>query len=121
MWSVKKASLDPRVASDPIEVLSRRHRLPRPYTRMLQRAPGCAAEPATNPWRSFGLGGPAESISKLDLALRMHARLQVRCRGQWAAAPVAMCLPTPTRRPLALRMAHVPSALCPTGTIGTTV
>ncbi|KAG1652377.1 hypothetical protein FOA52_005563 [Chlamydomonas sp. UWO 241] len=41
MWSVKKAARDPTALSTPIEIISRGHRLPKPYVRYVQRTPGC--------------------------------------------------------------------------------
>ena len=33
-----------------------------------------AATPEANPWRSYGTGGTAETVLKLQLGLRLHAR-----------------------------------------------
>ena len=40
MWSVKKASIDPRGLSTPIEVISRGHRMPKPYSRLVRHEDG---------------------------------------------------------------------------------
>lgn len=40
MWSVKKGSIDPRKLSTPIEVISRGHRMPKPYSGLVKMA-GC--------------------------------------------------------------------------------
>lgn len=65
-----------------LHTLCHLHAFP-PY-RMLQYTDRhCMADPSTNPWRSFGLGGPAESIGKLDLALRVKSSLQVGLIESW--------------------------------------
>lgn len=47
MWSVKKAARDPTALSAPIEIISRGHRLPKPYARYVQRTPDCDT---VQPW-----------------------------------------------------------------------
>ncbi|KAF5826927.1 hypothetical protein DUNSADRAFT_1723 [Dunaliella salina] len=68
MWSTKKAARAPMQPSQPIEVVSRGHRLPKPYTALLKRRPQCsplkeglipwAAEAPAEapPWARYSLG-----------------------------------------------------------------
>mmetsp|Transcript_27397 Transcript_27397/g.74101 ORF Transcript_27397/g.74101 Transcript_27397/m.74101 type:complete len:961 (-) Transcript_27397:693-3575(-) len=68
MWSTKKAARAPMQPSQPIEVISRGHRLPKPYTALLKRRPQCSplkeglvpwaseAPAETPPWDRYSLG-----------------------------------------------------------------
>ncbi len=55
MWSVKKASADPLTTSEPIEVVSRGHRLPKPYAGFVRKLPKCVPDKSKVPWPATGL------------------------------------------------------------------
>jgi hypothetical protein len=70
MWSVKKAARDPLQRSDPIEVVSRGHRQPKPYSHYIRTRPGCVPNKADVPWPALGLEHQ-ESLSRYSLAFRI--------------------------------------------------
>jgi hypothetical protein len=70
MWSVKKASRDPLASSEPIEVISRGHRLPKPYSALVRKRRGCVADKSRVPWPAIGLEHQ-ESLSRYNLTFRI--------------------------------------------------
>ncbi len=81
MWSVKKASADPTTPSEPIEVVSRGHRLPKPYASYVRRKPQCIADKSKV--RFFSRPGPDARSRGLPNA---HSR-------RWARARAGSCTP----------------------------
>jgi hypothetical protein len=70
MWSVKKTSRDALASSAPIEVVSRGHRLPKPYDSYIRKRPGCVPDKARAPWPAMAVQR-AESNKRYSLAFRI--------------------------------------------------
>lgn len=67
--------------SQPVEVVSRGHRRPKPYTPLITRRPGCVADEAAVPWPVNGTR--KESLGRHGLWFKV-SKVYIQPLGDWA-------------------------------------
>eukprot|EP00798_Chlamydomonas_sp_ICE-L_P011658 gene11658-34368_t len=112
MWSVKKASPNPWLVSTPIEMISRGHRSPRPYSGYVRSWPGCRASLDSVKWTARP--ATAESLSRHGiLHTLVYVYLQggvdelVMCTHYWALALFVLQLLAVASGRMMPRLRHV--------------